>query len=126
MFEFPEFTIPLRHSIQRETELFFTRILKDDLPIFDFLNADYSYLNEPLAKHYGIDGVKGYALRKVSLSEQSHRGGLLGQASILTLTSNPNHTSPVKRGKWILDNLLAASPPPPPPDVPALVAELDA
>ena len=123
VFEFPEFTIPLRHSIQRETELFFTRILKDDLPIFDFLNADYSYLNEPLAKHYGIDGVKGYALRKVSLSDQSHRGGLLGQASILTLTSNPNHTSPVKRGKWILDNLLAASPPPPPPDVPALVAE---
>ena len=117
VFEFPEFTIPLRHSIQRETELFFTRILKDDLPIFDFLNADYSYLNEPLAKHYGIDGVKGYALRKVSLSEQSHRGGLLGQASILTLTSNPNHTSPVKRGKWILDNLLAASPPPPPPDL---------
>ena len=125
VFEFPEFTIPLRHSIQRETELFFTRILKDDLPIFDFLNADYSYLNEPLAKHYGIDGVKGYALRKVSLSEQAHRGGLLGQASILTLTSNPNHTSPVKRGKWILDNLLAASPPPPPPDVPALVAEHD-
>jgi hypothetical protein len=125
VFEFPEFTIPLRHSIQRETELFFTRILKDDLPIFDFLNANYSYLNEPLAKHYGIDGVKGYALRKVSLSEQSHRGGLLGQASILTLTSNPNHTSPVKRGKWILDNLLAASPPPPPPDVPALVAEHD-
>ena len=125
VFEFPEFTIPLRHSIQRETELFFTRILKDDLPIFDFLNADYSYLNEPLAKHYGIDGVKGYALRKVSLSDQSHRGGLLGQASILTLTSNPNHTSPVKRGKWILDNLLAASPPPPPPDVPALVAEHD-
>ena len=125
VFEFPEFTIPLRHSIQSETELFFTRILKDDLPIFDFLNADYSYLNEPLAKHYGIDGVKGYALRKVSLSDQSHRGGLLGQASILTLTSNPNHTSPVKRGKWILDNLLAASPPPPPPDVPALVAEHD-
>lgn len=125
VFEFPEFTIPLRHSIQRETELFFTRILKDDLPIFDFLNADYSYLNEPLAQHYGIDGVKGYALRKVSLSDQSHRGGLLGQASILTLTSNPNHTSPVKRGKWILDNLLAASPPPPPPDVPALVAEHD-
>lgn len=125
VFEFPEFTIPLRHSIERETELFFTRILKDDLPIFDFLNADYSYLNEPLAKHYGIDGVKGYAFRKVSLSDQSHRGGLLGQASILTLTSNPNHTSPVKRGKWILDNLLAASPPPPPPDVPALVAEHD-
>ena len=125
VFEFPEFTIPLRHSIQRETELFFTRILKDDLPIFDFLNADYSYLNEPLAEHYGIVGVKGYALRKVSLSDQSHRGGLLGQASILTLTSNPNHTSPVKRGKWILDNLLAASPPPPPPDVPALVAEHD-
>lgn len=123
VFEFPQFNVPLRHSVQRETELFFTRIVKDNLTIFDFLKADYAYLNEPLAKHYGIDGVKGYALRKVSLPEHASRGGLLGQASILMLTSNPNHTSPVKRGKWILDNLLAASPPPPPPDVPALVAE---
>ncbi|WP_181898413.1 DUF1592 domain-containing protein [Alteromonas aestuariivivens] len=125
VFEFPQFNIPLKYSIQRETELFFTRILKDNRSIFDFLNADYSYLNEQLALHYGIKGVKGNAFRKVGLNQQSHRGGLLGQASILTLTSNPNHTSPVKRGKWILDNLLAASPPPPPPDVPALVAEHD-
>lgn len=125
VFEFPQFDIPLRYSIQRETELFFTRILHDNLPIFDFLNADYSYLNERLANHYGIKGVKGNAFRKVFLNEQAKRGGLLGHASILTLTSNPNHTSPVKRGKWILDNLLAASPPPPPPDVPALIAEHD-
>lgn len=125
VFAFPQYNIPLRDSIQRETELFFTRILKDDRSIFDFLNADYSYLNEQLAMHYGIEGIKGSAFRKVDLGEHSQRGGLLGQASILTLTSNPNHTSPVKRGKWILDNLLAASPPPPPPDVPALIAEHD-
>jgi hypothetical protein len=125
VFEFPEFNVPLKQSIQRETELFFTRILKDDLSIFDFLNADYSYLNEQLATHYGIDGVKGSAFRKVMLDKGTPRGGLLGQASILTLTSNPNDTSPVKRGKWILDNLLAASPPPPPADVPALIAEHD-
>lgn len=125
VFEFPQFNIPLRQSIQRETELFFTRILKDNIPIFDFLNADYSYINEQLANHYGIEGVKGNAFRKVSLAQNPNRGGLLGHASILTLTSNPNHTSPVKRGKWILDNLLAASPPPPPPDVPALIAEHD-
>lgn len=125
VFEFPEFNVPLKQSIQKETELFFTRILKDNLSILDFLNADYSYLNEHLANHYGIEGVKGHAFRKVYFDDQSNRGGLLGQASILTLTSNPNHTSPVKRGKWILDNLLAATPPPPPPDVPALVAEHD-
>ncbi|MBU3023347.1 DUF1592 domain-containing protein [Aestuariibacter sp. A3R04] len=125
VFAFPNFNVPLKHSIKKETELFFTRILKDNRPIFDFLNANYTYLNEPLAEHYGIDGVKGYAFRKVTLDSAVPRGGLLGQASILTLTSNPNHTSPVKRGKWILDNLLAASPPPPPPDVPALVAEHD-
>ncbi|WP_339723319.1 DUF1592 domain-containing protein [uncultured Paraglaciecola sp.] len=125
VFAFPQFTIPLRHAIKRETELFFTRILKDDLGIFDFLNADYSYLNEQLANHYGIEGVKGSGFRKVTLDKHTNRGGLLGQASILTLTSNPNHTSPVKRGKWILDNLLAASPPPPPPDVPSLIAEHD-
>lgn len=125
VFAFPEFNVPLKHSIKKETELFFTRILKDNRPVFDFLNANYTYLNEPLAKHYGIEGVKGYAFRKVIVDDAVPRGGLLGQASILTLTSNPNHTSPVKRGKWILDNLLAASPPPPPPDVPALVAEHD-
>ncbi|MDC8831484.1 DUF1592 domain-containing protein [Alteromonas gilva] len=125
VFAFPQFNVPLKQSIRRETELFFTRIVKDNQPIFDFLNADYSYLNERLASHYGIEGVRGHAFRKVNLAEHTQRGGLLGQASILTLTSNPNHTSPVKRGKWILDNLLAASPPPPPPDVPALVAEHD-
>lgn len=125
VFEFPQFTVPLRQSIEGETRLFFTRILKDNRSIFDFLNAEYSYLNEQLAAHYGLTGIKGQALRRVNLDAQSGRGGLLGQASILTLTSNPNHTSPVKRGKWILDNLLAASPPPPPPDVPALVAEHD-
>ncbi|MFC3121828.1 DUF1592 domain-containing protein [Agaribacter flavus] len=123
VFAFPQFNVPMRQAIEKETSLFFTRILKDNQSIFDFLNANYSYLNETLATHYGIDGVRGSAFRKVHFDPNTQRGGLLGHASILTLTSNPNHTSPVKRGKWILDNLLAASPPPPPPDIPALVAK---
>ena len=82
--------------------------------------ADYTFLNQRLAEHYGIPGVNGTAFRRVSLDPDMHRGGLLGQASILTVTSYGNRTSVVKRGKWILDNMLAAPPPPPPPNVPAL------
>jgi len=89
--------------------------------VLDFIAADYTFLNQRLADHYGIAGVRGTAMRRVSLDPAEHRGGLLGQASILTVTSYGNHTSVVKRGKWILENLLAAAPPPPPPDVPALV-----
>ena len=125
VFEFPNFDVPLRQSMRKETELFFERILQDNLSIFEFLVADYSYMNQRLAEHYGIQEVKGHAFRKVDLKNVENRGGLLGHGSILTVTSNPNHTSPVKRGKWILDNLLAATPPPPPPDVPALVAKHD-
>ena len=117
---FAQFDTRLRQAMQRETELFFTSIVSDNRSVLDFLRADYTFLNERLAQHYGIDGIRGTAFRKVSLDATSQRGGLLGQASILTVTSYGNHTSVVKRGKWILDNLLASPPPAPPPDVPAL------
>jgi hypothetical protein len=106
--------------MRRETEMFFAAIVRENRSILDFVRADYSYLNQRLAEHYGIEGVKGVAFRKVMLDPATQRGGLLGQASILTVTSYGNRTSAVKRGKWILENLLAAAPPPPPPDVPAL------
>ncbi|MES2606653.1 MAG: DUF1592 domain-containing protein, partial [Pseudomonadota bacterium] len=120
VFLFPEYDTRLQRSMRRETELFFTSILRENRSILDFIKADYTYLNQQLAEHYGIDGVKGTAFRRVTLDPATHRGGLLGQASILTVTSYGNHTSVVRRGKWVLENLLAASPPPPPPDVPAL------
>ncbi|WP_188062789.1 DUF1592 domain-containing protein [Sphingobium sp. KCTC 72723] len=117
---FPKFDTRLRSAMARETEMFFSYVLRTNRSLLDFIAADYSFLNQRLADHYGINGVNGPAMRRVNLDPASHRGGLLGQASILTVTSYGNHTSVVKRGKWILDNLLAASPPPPPPDVPAL------
>ena len=100
--------------------MFFTYVVQTNRSILDFIAADYTFLNARLAEHYGIPGVSGTAFRRVALDPATHRGGLLGQASILTVTSYGNHTSVVKRGKWILDNLLASPPPPPPPDVPAL------
>lgn len=117
---FPGFDTRLRAAMSRETEMFFDHVLRTNRPILDFLASDYTFLNQRLAEHYGIPGITGTAFRQVTLDPAWHRGGLLGQASILTVTSYGNHTSVVKRGKWILENLLAASPPPPPPDVPAL------
>jgi len=118
---FAQFDTRLRLAMQRETELFFGSIVSENRSVLDFLRADYTFLNERLAQHYGISGVRGTAFRKVTLDPASQRGGLLGQASILTVTSYGNHTSVVKRGKWVLDNLLASPPPAPPPDVPALL-----
>lgn len=117
---FPAFDTRLRQAMARETELFFASVLHNNRSIRDFISADYTFLNQRLAEHYGIPGVRGTAFRKVALDPQWHRGGLLGQASILTVTSYANRTSVVKRGKWILENLLAAPPPAPPPNVPAL------
>jgi hypothetical protein len=117
---FPKFDTRLRSAMARETEMFFAHVVRTNASLLDFIAADYTFLNQRLADHYGISGVTGTAMRRVSLDPASNRGGLLGQASILTVTSYGNHTSVVKRGKWILDNLLAAPPPPPPPDVPAL------
>ncbi len=123
--EFPQFDVPLRSAMATETRMFFAHVLSANRPVTDFIRADYTFLNERLARHYGIDGVRGPAFRKVALAPDMPRGGLLGQASILTVTSYGNRTSVVKRGKWILDNLLASPPPPPPADVPALKTEHD-
>mgnify|MGYP000682548029 CR=1 FL=1 len=117
--KFPTFDNKLRAAMRRETELFFESVMREDRSLITFLDADYSYLNEPLARHYGIEGVSGDEFREVSLAG-TQRGGLITQASILTVTSNPTRTSPVKRGKWVLENLLADPPPPPPPNVPEL------
>ncbi len=117
---FPKFDNELRDAMYRETELFFEAIVREDRNIGDLLDADFSFVNEKLAKHYGIEGVKGKSFRRVKLP--ANRGGLLTQASILTLTSNPTRTSAVKRGKWVLDQILNTPPPPPPPNVPPLTA----
>src|SRR4029077_9240715 len=102
-----------------ETRLFFEAIVREDRKIFDLLDADFTFINERLAKHYGIPGIQGTEFRRVALTTPE-RGGLLGHASVLTVTSNPTRTSPVKRGKWILDNFLNAPPPPQPPNIPEL------
>jgi hypothetical protein len=105
---------PLRAAMIEETESFFDAMIAEDRPIVDFLAADFTFVNERLARHYGIRGVRGKKFQRVSTAG-TMRGGLLTQASFLTLTSNPNRTSPVKRGKWILENILNSPPPPPPP-----------
>jgi hypothetical protein len=117
--KFPEFADYTRMSMRKETELFFEHILREDRPILDFIDANYTFLNQRLAEFYKIGGVKGHAFRKVDLTG-TQRGGILTQASVLTVSSYPNRTSPVLRGKWILENILNAPPPPPPPDVPSL------
>jgi hypothetical protein len=119
---FPSFDEALRAAMQRETELFFQAVMTEDRSILDFLDADYTFVNERLARHYGIPNIQGDQFRKVALRDQ-RRGGLITQASILTVTSNPTRTAPVKRGKWILEQLLGTPPPPPPPDVPQLKEE---
>jgi hypothetical protein len=116
---FPQWDKELREAMRKETELFFAHIVRDDRSVLEFIDADYTFVNERLAKHYGLPDVSGAEFRKVAVPADQ-RGGLLGQASILTVTSNPNRTSPVKRGKWILENLLASPPPPAPPNVPPL------
>lgn len=116
---FPAFQEYLRRSMREETENFFAYIIKEDRNIVDFIDADYTFLNEKLAEFYGVPGVKGAEFRKVDLAGLP-RGGVLTQASILTVTSYANRTSPVLRGKWVLENILSAPPLPPPPGIPAL------
>jgi hypothetical protein len=111
---FPDFDDTLRNAMKRETELFFEAVMKEDRSILDFLDARFTFVNERLARHYGIADVKGEQFQRVALADD-RRGGVLTQASILTVTSNPTRTSPVKRGKWILENILGTPPPPPPP-----------
>jgi hypothetical protein len=116
---FPNFDDNLRQSFKQETELFFDSILKEDRDVMDLLTADYTFVNQRLAKHYGIPNVYGSHFRKITLTNDARRG-LLGQGSILSVTSVPTRTSPVIRGKWILENLMGTPPPAPPPNVPAL------
>ena len=115
---YPQYDDTLAQAMQRETELFFDSIVREDRPVVDLLTADYSFVNERLAKHYRIPNVTGSAFRRVQLPE--YRRGLLGQGSILTLTSVADRTSPVQRGKWVMEVLLGSPPPPPPANVPAL------
>lgn len=115
---FPAFDEQLADDMRKETEAFVSSLIREDRSVLEFLNADFSYVNERLAALYGIDGVTGDEFRRVDLPEQ--RRGVLTQASILLITSNPTRTSPVKRGKWILENILGEPPPPPPANVPPL------
>ncbi len=116
---FPDFGEALRRSFQRETELFFASVLREDRSVLDFLTADYTFVNERLARHYGMPNVYGSHFRRINLPDASRRG-LLGHGSILAATAYPTRTSPVLRGKWVLENLLGTPPPLPPPDVPSL------
>jgi hypothetical protein len=113
----PDFDGNLRQSFQRETELLFRTIMREDRSIVDLLDADFTFVDERLARHYGIPGIRGSRTRRVELPPDSPRRGLLGHGSILTVTSAANRTSPVQRGKWVLENLLGAPPPQPPPGV---------
>ncbi len=120
--EFPEFDENLRAAFREESELYFESLIKEDRSVLDLLGAGYTFLNERLATHYGIDGIYGSHFRKVQLEGviAKQRGGILGQGSLLTATSYANRTSPVLRGKWVLTNILGTPPPPPPADVPDL------
>src|SRR5439155_17657742 len=109
---------PLRRAMRRESEMFFENVLREDRSVLDFVDSDYTFLNERLARHYGVEGVKGEEMRKVELPPGSPRGGVLTQAAVLVVTSNPTRTSPVKRGLFVLDNILGSPPPPQPADVP--------
>jgi mono/diheme cytochrome c family protein len=116
---FPDFDDNLRQAMKEETSLFFDSIVREDRSVVDLLNADYTFVNERLARHYGMPDIYGSQFRRVKVTSEARRG-LLGQASLLTVTSYPNRTSPVERGKWILTNLLGVPPQPPPPNIPTL------
>ena len=118
---FPDFDDNLRQALRRETELFFASLVAEDRSVLDLLAADYTFVNERLARHYGIPNVYGSRFRRVALGAgHDARRGLLGKGGVLTVSSQPGRTSPVQRGKWVLQNLLGVQPPDPPPDVPDL------
>ena len=123
---FPDFDETLRRALRQETELFFESVLREDRSALDLITADYTFVNERLARHYGMPGVAGSHFRRVPLPPGSPRGGLLGHGSILAVTGYATRTSPVVRGKWVLENLLGTPPPPPPPNVPPLNEEKSA
>jgi len=113
----------VRDDFRQELTLFVDSVFRDNRSVTDLLTANYTFLNERLAKHYGIPNVRGSYFRRVELPDGGTRGGLLGQGSVLTITSYANRTSPVLRGKWVLENLLSSAPPPPPPNIPSLKTE---
>ncbi len=115
-----DLTGDLRRAMRRETEMLFEHVVRDDRSLLDLLDSDYTFLNEGLAKHYAIEGVSGDEMRRVDLPADSPRGGILTQGTVLVVTSNPDRTSPVKRGLFLLDNVLGSPPAPPPPDIPPL------
>ena len=117
---FPEYDMSLIEGFEIETQLFIAETLKKDASVMELLDANYSFLNERLARHYGIEGIYGSRFRKAEFPDKSQRGGLMAHGSLLSVTSYPGRTSPVLRGKWLLDNLLGTPPPPPPPNVPIL------
>jgi hypothetical protein len=117
-----DFGPELRHAMRLETEAVFDYVVREDRNLLELVQSDYTFLNERLAKHYGIPGVSGDELRRVTLPADSPRGGVLTEGTVLAVTSNPTRTSPVKRGLFILENILGTSPPPPPPDIPPLEA----
>jgi hypothetical protein len=121
-FQFPDFDDDLRRAMIREVELFFKSVMDEDRNVLDLMTADYTFANERLARHYGIDGVYGSQFRRVTLTDDARRG-LLGKGAILMATSHAHRTSPVLRGKWVLENIIGVSPAPPPDDVPALKDE---
>src|SRR5678810_1057640 len=120
---FGGFDDALRDAMKRESELFFDAVMREDRPVEDLVDADFTFLNERLARHYGIEGVQGAAFQRVTLPKDSPRGGVLTLGSVLTVTSTPTRTAPVLRGKWILEQILGTPPPPPPPDVPPLAEQ---
>jgi hypothetical protein len=124
-FIYPDFDDNLRQAFQRETEMLFDSVVHENRSVLDLLMADYTFVNERLAAHYGIPNVYGTQFRRVKTDDPARRG-LLGQGSILTVTSLGDRTSPVKRGKWVLENLLGTPPPPPPPVVPMLPSDIGA
>jgi hypothetical protein len=124
MYVFADFDDNLRQSLIRETELLFESIVREDRPLPELLSADYTFLNERLARHYGVPGIYGDQFRRVQVTDE-RRKGLLGHASVLTLSSYPNRTSPVLRGSYVLKNILGTPPPEPPPNVPALPENTD-
>jgi len=119
-FKDAEFRGDVRRDMRRETEMYFSHVLRENRPITELLASDYTFLNKRLAEHYRVPDVDGDEIRKVTLPADSARGGILTQGAVLAVTSNPTRTSPVKRGLFILDNILGTPPPPPPPDVPPL------
>jgi len=120
---YPNYDLSLLEAFRRETELFVASTLREDRSVIDLLDAGYTFLNERLARHYGIAGVYGSRFRRVTLPDHQQRGGLLAQGSILAVTSYPDRTSPVLRGKWLLNNILGMPVPPPPPGVDTTMVE---